>query len=90
MSQRHKDAHAIWNGGACNPRAVSRALTKAIDEACEEGGGHDAAKDPAVQMIADHLCFLLGMGQPSLHEPLYSNWTEVMAEVERRRQEVQA
>lgn len=64
MSKRFKNADAIWNGGACNPRAVARALVEAIDEAVEEGGGSAAADDPAVHLIIDHLCFLVGLPQP--------------------------
>jgi hypothetical protein len=84
MSKRHKNAHAIWFGGACNPIAVSRSLADAISEACAEGNGHDAAKDAAVQMIADHLCFLLGMPQPSLS---MNTWADIEAEVVRRKEE---
>ena len=66
MTTRFKNAHQIWDGGASNPRAVVRALTRAIDEAVEQGGGSSSAADPAVQMILDQLCFLCGMPEPSL------------------------
>lgn len=68
MSKRFKNADAIWNGGASNPRAVARALVEAIDEAIDEataeGGSTEAANDPAVHLIIDHLCFLVGLPQP--------------------------
>lgn len=81
MRNRFKDAHEIWNVGASNPRGVARALVSAIDEACEEGNGSASAKDPAVQMILDHLCYLCGMPQPSID---MDKWNEVMAAVEAR------
>ena len=85
MKNRFKDADNIWNGGASNPRGVARALVDAIDSACEEGRGSAGAKDAAVQMILDHLCFLCGMPQPSFGR----DWSEVMKEVERRKDETQ-
>lgn len=66
MSKRFANAAEIWGVGACNPRAVARALVEAIDEAVEEGGGTKAANDPAVQLILDHLCFLCGLPQPTI------------------------
>lgn len=66
ISKRFENAAHIWGGGACNPRGVARALVEAIDEACTEGNGHDAANDPAVHLIMDHLCFIVGLPQPSL------------------------
>lgn len=77
MSNRFKNADHIWNGGASNPRAVARALVNAIDEAVEEGGGTAGAKDGAVQMILDHLCFLCGLPQPSI-EVGFADWNEVL------------
>lgn len=65
MRNRFDNADAIWNGGASNPRGVARSLVEAID-AVTENGGSAGAKDPAVQMILDHLCFLCGLPQPSL------------------------
>lgn len=79
MAQRHKDALGIWEGGASNPRAIARALVKAIDEAVDEGQGSDGAKDPAVQMILDHLCFICGLPQPSL-DVGFQNWEGVVVE----------
>lgn len=78
MSNRWTDADQIWNGGACNPRAVARALVRAIDEATDECGGD--AIDPAVQMIIDHLCFLVGLPQPSL-DMMDGDWLKVEKEV---------
>lgn len=78
--KRFKDAHQIWHGGASNPRAVARALVCAIDEATEVTGS-PAAKDPAVQMIIDHLAFLCGLPQPSLNMAL-AEWAGIMAAVE--------
>jgi len=63
MSKRFYNAWHIWDGGECNPRAVARILVEAVDEATDDTG--DAACDPAVQMITDHLCFLVGLPQPS-------------------------
>ena len=77
---RFKDASGIWCGGASNPRAVARALVTAIDEAVEEGGGTAAAKDCAVQMILDHLCFLCGLPQPSL-DMSPEQWEKIEKEV---------
>ena len=82
-ARRFKNAHEIWNVGASNPRGVARALVEAIDEAVDEGHGSDAAKDPAVQMIADHLCFLIGLPQPSLAMSS-TDWDLVMKCVEEK------
>lgn len=71
---RFEDADLIWNGGASNPRAVARALVRAIDESSNEGC--DERNDPAVQMILDHLCFLCGLPQPSFSVE-WKNWDNV-------------
>ena len=84
MSKRFKNADAIWNGGACNPRGVARTLVEAIDEAVIEGGGSAAAADPAVQLILDRVCFLCGLPQPSLDMPP-EQWVMIMDEVEKRK-----
>ena len=84
VSKRFKNADAIWNGGACNPRGVARTLVEAVDEAVIEGGGSAAAADPAVQMILDQLCFLCGLPQPSLDMPT-EHWVMIMDEVEKRK-----
>ena len=82
MRNRFYNADAIWNGGASNPRGVARALVAAIDEAVEDGGGSNAAKDAAVQMILDHLCFLCGLPQPSLDASMTSErWAAIEKEV---------
>lgn len=77
--KRHRDALAIWEGGACNPRGVARALVSAIDEAYGDSTA-DARNDPAVQMILDHLCFLCGLPQPSL-DMMGGAWDEIMKQV---------
>ena len=64
MRSRFDNAYEIWHNGASNPRGVARSLVEAIDEAVTENGGSAGAKDPAVQMILDHLCFLCGLPQP--------------------------
>ena len=84
MTWRHKAASEIWHCGASNPRGVARALVTAIDEACEEGNGSAGSKDPAVQTILDHLCFLCGLPQPSLDMPP-ERWDAIQAEVEKRK-----
>lgn len=73
MSNRFEDADLIWNGGASNPRAVARALVRAIDEASSEAVPNG---DAAVVMILDHLCFLCGLPQPSSQTSI-EYWTEV-------------
>lgn len=83
MSKRFYNAWHIWEGGACNPRAVARALVEAIDEAVEKGNGSDAACDPAVQMITDHLCFLVGLPQPSL-DMSPEQWDEIYNSVKEK------
>lgn len=81
MKNRFAEADAIWNGGASNPRAVARALVEAIDQACDESRG---VNDPAVYMILDHLCFLVGMPQPAL-DMSPEEWIRIMEEVEKRK-----
>lgn len=84
MINRFKNADQIWHVGASNPRAVARALVEAIDEAVTEGHGSDSAKDPAVQMILDHLCFLCGLPQPALSMS-FQEWDAILASVEARK-----
>lgn len=74
---RYKNAYEIWHNGACNPRAVARALVHAIDTAVEEGSSSDAAADPAVQLVLDHLCFLCGLPQP-LNNMRYEDFENLM------------
>lgn len=62
MAQRFKDAVNIWGGGACNSLAVANALVRAIKEIREEG--KRTVDDPAVKLIADQLCQLLGLPNP--------------------------
>ena len=75
MTKRFKDADAIWNGGASNRLAVANALVNAIIE-CRAEDNYDC-HDPAVQMIADHLCFLIGLPQPSLSQ-FQDGWWEAI------------
>ena len=65
MTKRYKNAYEIWTVGASNPVGVTNALLDAMKEARDKGG--DPSNDAAVQMILDHLCFLCGLPQPSLH-----------------------
>ena len=86
MTQRNRfwNADNIWHGGACNPRAVARVLVEAIDQACEEGQSSAACKtDPAVHLIIDHLCFLVGLPQPSLGVD-HAAWSRELEECEKR------
>ena len=78
MSKRHKAAYEIWNVGASNPMGVTNALLDAMKEVRDEGG--DINKDPAVQMILDHLCFLCNMPQPSF---FMENWERICRAVEK-------
>ena len=84
MRNRFYNADAIWNGGASNPRGVARSLVEAIDEAVEEKNGSAGAKDAAVAMIIDHLCFLCGLPQPSM-DMSPEQWDAIQAEVEKRK-----
>jgi hypothetical protein len=46
--------------GACNPRAMARELVRAIDEACDNGGGHPGTgKSPEVRLILHQLFFVV-------------------------------
>lgn len=76
MSKRFRNAFNIWNGGACNPRAIARTLVEAIDESTDESDYGFDAIDPAVQMIMDHLCFIVGLPQPSL-DMSPEQWDEI-------------
>lgn len=84
MSKRHRDADAIWNGGASNRLAVANALVNAIQE-CRAEGNYDC-HDAATMMILDHLAYLIGLPQPSLDLSL-ANWKRVEDEVARRKDE---
>lgn len=84
MRNRFDNADAIWNGGASNPRGVARSLVEAIDDAVTENGGSAGAKDPAVQMILDHLCFLCGLPQPSLDSSMTPERWEAIEKAVRR------
>jgi hypothetical protein len=57
-NNRFKDAVAIQQG-ACNPRAIVRALLCAIESV--EGGTTAICNDPAVRLIAHQLSYLLNV-----------------------------
>lgn len=49
----------IWEGGACNPRGIVRALVAAVDAACENGSDGIFAEDAApVRVILAQFCHL--------------------------------
>jgi len=56
MANRHREALEIQEG-ACNVRAIARALVKAADEAGNEGGPNPR-EDAAVRLIAHQIAFL--------------------------------
>lgn len=61
-----RDALEIWQGGACNQRAIARALVNAID----------CGSEAAARVIIAHLCFLMhtsmnglgGYGDEAAHD----------------------
>ena len=58
-----KDALSAWEGGACNPRGLSRSLVDMIDWYCDHGGGHDGSKRQApIAVLQAQLLFVLGFG----------------------------
>ena len=61
--QSASDAYGIQQG-ACNPRAIARALAAAIDEAAEREGSRAAGKSPAVRQIIHQLASILAWGDP--------------------------
>ena len=61
VTEIKKIAWEMWNGGASNLRAISRALTKAVDLQSE-----NPEVTSAIQLLVDHLAFLVGLPQPSL------------------------
>ena len=54
---RHRDALAIVEGGACNPSGVTRTLSHACRQIIAEHGSQCA--DPAVRLIVHQLAFLV-------------------------------
>ena len=54
---RHRDALAIVEGGACNPSGIAHTLSHACRQTIAEGGSQCA--DPAVRLIAQQLAFLV-------------------------------
>lgn len=58
--KRFQDAIHIQQG-ACNIRAIARALANAADEAAH--AGQQPKDDPAVRLIVHQLAFLCGAGE---------------------------
>ena len=54
---RHRDAFAIVEGGACNPSGITHTLSHACRQVIAEGGSQCA--DPAVRLIVHQLAFLV-------------------------------
>jgi len=61
MANRHREALEIQEG-ACNVRAIARALVKAADEAGNEGGPNPR-EDAAVRLIAHQIAFLCNVAE---------------------------
>ena len=61
LERAAQDGAGMWNGGACNPRAIARAIVRAVDAICEAGGsdaikGADAAP---VRLMLGQLTYLM-------------------------------
>ena len=54
---RHRDALAIVETGACNPSGITHTLSQACRQIIAEGGSQCA--DPAVRLIVHQLAFLV-------------------------------
>ena len=54
---RHRDALAIVEGGACNPSGITHTLSYALRQIIAEGGSQCA--DPTVRLIVHQLAFLV-------------------------------
>lgn len=54
---RHRDALAIVEGGACNPSGIAHTLSHALRQTVAEGGSQCA--DPAVRLIVHQFAFLV-------------------------------
>ena len=54
---RHRDALAIVDTGACNPAGITRTLTHAFRQIIAEHG--DQRTDPAARLIVHQLAFLM-------------------------------
>ena len=54
---RHRDALAIVEGGACNPSGITHTLSHALRQIIAEGASQCA--DPAVRLIVHQLAFLV-------------------------------
>ena len=64
LERAARDGAGMWNGGACNPRAIARAIVRAVDAICETGGsdaikGADAAP---VRLMLAHFAALMQTG----------------------------
>ncbi len=76
MSKRHRNAIDVQKG-ASNPRAVSRVLVEAVDEAAAENPDTDSiCEDSAVRLIAHQLSWLLGIQEINNDLPLYRGLLE--------------
>jgi len=57
---RHRDALAIVETGACNPSGITHTLSHALRQIIAEGA-HQST-DPAVRLIVHQLAFLVNAG----------------------------
>ena len=58
-----RDALAIWDGGACNPRAIARVIVDMIDWYVANKGGSDGVRGRAPLALAQgQLLYLMGFG----------------------------
>lgn len=65
LAKSANEARDIWNGGACNPRAMARALVRSLDAGQEAGNLRGEAGAPA-RIILAQLCFILACSPNSL------------------------
>lgn len=75
MNKRNSDAQHAQNG-ACNPRALVKALDRAMEEVAAEPtflGTASICRDPAVRLIAHQLAFLLGVAELDANCLAYSD-----------------
>lgn len=72
-----RDATAIQDCGACNPRGIGRALLAAID---------DDAGSPAVRLILHQLVWVIGKRDLYSHEVFADYRADTLACVEAQRQ----
>ena len=84
--QLHARAIDIWEGGACNPRALARELVRSIDHFSENGSdGVSTAEAAPIRVVLAHLCFLLGTSFDSIGG-CESSHGDIDKDVERCRQ----